>query len=160
MTLQSKIVEIAGQEVGVREGHENNTGTEIVRYQQATWLEPGPWPWCAAFCSWVLREALKEVYGEKPPFKHCQDASAYGWEKWAKKQGFELLDESMPALLGDFVTFDFSHIGIVVADRGAVIETIEGNTNGKGERDSVAGDGVWRKTRARPLVKTFIRLPS
>jgi len=108
----------------------------------------------------VLREALKEVYGQEPPFQHCRDASAYGWEKWAKKQGFELLDESMPCLAGDFVTFDFSHIGIVVADHGSLVETIEGNTNGKGERDSVAGDGVWRKKRARSLVKTFIRLPS
>jgi hypothetical protein len=49
------------------------------------------------------------------------------------------------ARAGDFVVFDFSHIGIVAADQKAVtdnIQTIEGNTNGKGERDGLAGDGV------------------
>jgi hypothetical protein len=57
------------------------------------------------------------------------------------------------------VVFDFSHIGIVAEDseRGE-ITAIEGNTNGKGERDSESGDGVWRKYRARSLVKAFIRL--
>ncbi len=157
--LPETIVLIAGGQVGIREGAVNNTGVEIVKFQEATWLAPGPWPWCAAFCAWVLREALKIKYGDKPPFKHCQDASAYGWEKWAAKHGFQCLDESMPAQAGDFVTFDFSHIGIVVRDNGATIDTIEGNTNGKGERDSTSGDGVWRKTRVRSLIKTIIRLP-
>jgi hypothetical protein len=62
---------------------------------------------------------------------------------------------------GDFVVFDFSHIGIVAADQKVVtdnLQTIEGNTNGKGERDSVAGDGVWQKERAPQLTKSYIRL--
>jgi len=167
ISLQAAILDIAVSQVGVREGVSNNTGADIIKYQRATWLAPAAWPWCAAFCSWVLQEALKRTYGVTPPFKHCQDASAYGWETWALKhitggklRGFQLLTEDKPALPGDFVTFDFSHIGIVVNDIGATIQTIEGNTNGKGERDSITGDGVWRKTRARSLVKSFIRLPN
>ncbi len=65
------------------------------------------------------------------------------------------------ARAGDFVVFDFSHIGIVAADQKAItgsIHTIEGNTNGKGERDSVAGDGVWKKDRAQQLTKSYLRL--
>lgn len=32
------------------------------------------------------------------------------------------------------------------------------NTNGKGERDSTSGDGVWRKVRKKSLVKDLIRI--
>jgi GH24 family phage-related lysozyme (muramidase) len=35
--------------------------------------------------------------------------------------------------------------------------SIEGNTNGRGDRDSVTGDGVWEKKRAKSLVRKFIR---
>jgi hypothetical protein len=96
----------------------------------------------------------------------CRDASAFGWEKWAierqrQRPQIKILPETAQALAGDFVIFDFSHIGIVVADQpvGSVfIETIEGNTNGAGDRDSTTGDGVWRKRRKRELTKSYIRL--
>ena len=162
-----KLVALAMSEVGTREEGGNNRGKEIVEYQKATWLEPGPWPWCAAFTCWLLREWLE--YPEVafclniPPGKEntwrCQDASAFGWEKWAKAKGLQVLSENSKAKAGDIVIFDFSHIGIVVFDQaGSFIETVEGNTNGKGERDSTAGDGVWRKHRASSLAKCYIRL--
>jgi hypothetical protein len=56
------------------------------------------------------------------------------------------------------VTFDFSHTGIVLEDDGKYIVTVEGNTNGKGDRDSESGDGVWRKIRRKTLAKNFIRI--
>jgi hypothetical protein len=65
------------------------------------------------------------------------------------------------ARAGDFVVFDFSHIGLVVEDQKSIVEklsTIEGNTNGKGDRDSTSGDGVWAKQRERTLAKSYIRL--
>jgi hypothetical protein len=157
MNLQDHIVQIALSQVGVREASENNTGVDIVKYQKATWLEPNDWPWCAAFTAWVLQMACKN--SGRSDVKLCPDASAYGWEKWGKKHGWLLLPETEPCKPGDFVTFDFSHIGIVVEDKGKTIVTVEGNTNGKGERDSVTGDGVWKKERVRSLVKTFIRIP-
>ena len=158
MDLATKIVEIASAQVGVREADENNTGPEIVMFQGATWLDPAGWPWCAAFTAWVLREACRDL--ELNDVAVCPDASAYGWEKWGRKHGWTLLPEDAPCEPGDFVTYDFSHIGIVIADKGEFIATIEGNTNGKGERDSEFGDGVWMKERRRELVKTFIRVPS
>lgn len=157
MTLQDHIVQIALSQVGVRETGGNNVGPEILKYQEATWLKPGAWPWCAAFCAWVLKMAAKNA--ELKNFIPCPDASAYGWEKWAVKRGWILLPETEPCKPGDFVTFDFSHIGVVIEDKGHSIVTVEGNTNGKGERDSESGDGVWQKTRARSLVKSFIRIP-
>ena len=171
-----KLVAIARNEVGVREGAVNNTGARIVEYQGATWLQPGAWPWCAAFTSWIMRELLEDedvreylsTYFKRPGLSfaqadklRCRDASAFGWEKWARSAGFDVLSETTPARAGDFVVFDFSHIGLVVEDQRAAadkIRTIEGNTNGKGERDSTSGDGVWEKQRAPALTKSYIRI--
>ena len=61
----------------------------------------------------------------------------------------------------NFVIFDFSFIGLITEDQAAVtakFKTIEGNTNGKGERDSETGDVVWRKERAPSLKKCSIRI--
>lgn len=171
-----KLIEIARKEVGTREGTKNNTGARIVEYQGATWLAPGAWPWCAAFTSWIMREILEDEEVRnylKTYFKRaeltfaqaekvrCRDASAFGWEKWAKANGFKVLSETNLAKAGDFVVFDFSHIGLVIQDQTSItkkILTIEGNTNGKGERDSITGDGVWIKERDPKLTKSYIRI--
>lgn len=172
----AKLIQLADAEVGTREGAVNNTGARIVEYQGATWLQPGAWPWCAAFTCWIMRELLEDEavrdylksYFGRPELTlaqaekvRCRDASAFGWEKWATGHGFELVPETQLARAGDFVVFDFSHIGLVVKDQGKVTErisTIEGNTNGKGDRDSSSGDGVWRKDRDPSLTKSYIRI--
>ena len=171
-----KLIQIATQEVGTREGAVNNTGARIVEYQGATWLQPGAWPWCAAFTSWCMRELLLDEgvrdylksYFKRPELSfaeadkvRCRDASAYGWETWARKAGFQVLPDTALAKAGDFVTFDFSHIGLVIEDQPtltAKVKTVEGNTNGKGERDSTSGDGVWLKERDHTLTKAYIRI--
>jgi hypothetical protein len=166
----NKLIEIARKEVGTREAAVNNTGKRIVEYQGATWLAPGAWPWCAAFTSWLMREWLEDESVRKSlnlaSFSRaekwrCRDASAFGWETWAKGHGLTLLPETKTARAGDFVVFDFSHIGLVIEDQAspsAKIHTIEGNTNGKGERDSTSGDGVWQKMRDASLTKRYIRI--
>jgi hypothetical protein len=162
--LIDKLVAIAKAEVGTREEGGNNRGKRVREYQSATWLEPGAWAWCAALCAWVLRQWLKDpdvldALKIRSPEWGCKDASAFGWEKWAKGKGLQVLPETEKAKAGDFVIFDFSHIGIVIEDQtGDTIKTVEGNTNGKGERDSASGDGVWLKTRAQSLTKCYIRL--
>ncbi len=165
-----RLVDLALEEVGTREVGGNNRGEEVEEYQRASWLAPGPWPWCAAFTAWLLREwwedaETRAVLGISSAAQaekiRCKDAKAFNWEAWGRKRGYDVLDESKLAKAGDFVTFDFSHIGVVVADQpngSSVIETVEGNTNGRGERDSTSGDGVWKKTRARSLVRRYIRL--
>ncbi|KQP22748.1 hypothetical protein ASF43_02270 [Pseudorhodoferax sp. Leaf267] len=171
-----RLIDLATREVGTREDSVNNTGARIVEYQGATWLQPGAWPWCAAFTCWLMRELLEEEgareflsgYLKRPPITlaqaeklRCRDASAFGWEKWARSHGLPLLGERELARAGDFVVFDFSHIGLVIEDQrspGDPVRTIEGNTNGKGERDSASGDGVWMKTRDPSLTKSYIRI--
>lgn len=165
-TIIDKLVALALAEVGTREEGGNNCGKEIVEYQKATWLEPGPWPWCAALQCWLMREWLKDPETcfslNIPPGKEeewrCKDASAFGWEKWAKSKGLMVLPETVPAKTGDIVIFDFSHIGLVVKDQiGSFIDCCEGNTNGKGDRESTTGDGVWLKKRNHTLAKCYIR---
>ena len=61
------LVSIFKSQVGVKESdteydkdHDaNNDGTEIRKYQSATWLPVGAWAWCAALCCWCLKEAAK-----------------------------------------------------------------------------------------------------
>src|SRR5262245_22831272 len=56
--LGRKLVALAQREVGVHEVGGENCGPRIREYQAATDLPPGPWPWCAAFLCWVIREAI------------------------------------------------------------------------------------------------------
>jgi hypothetical protein len=162
-----ELVRIAKTQIGVCESGGNNKGPMIVEYQKATWLKPGAWPWCAAFVDWVIKNALtsKDVMKElglknATQVKNWrpQTAGAWDFDKWGKEHGFKILPETEKAKAGDLVTFDFSHIGIVIEDQiDENIITVEGNTNGRGERDSLSGDGVWKKTRNYKLIRTLIR---
>jgi hypothetical protein len=100
-----------------------------------------------------LKNRTPEEWRPKTP-------AAYGLTEWAKQRPntTSIFTEKNRAQIGDIVTFDFSHTGLVVEDCGNTIITIEGNTNMKGARDSESGDGVWRKTRAKELVKDLIRI--
>ena len=165
------LVSIAEEKVGVMETKGlNNVGPDVQMFQTATWLAPGPWAWCAAFMCWTLKQwislpenfklfnltSLKDAENWR-----CKDARAFGWEAWATKRNLKILPETELAKLGDIVIFDFSHIGIVSADqtsKSSSIYTIEGNTNGSGDRDSESGDGVWKKIRRPSLTKCYIRL--
>lgn len=158
---------IAEAEVGVREKGGNNRGPRIVQYQAATWLAPGAWPWCAAFIDWCIREWLKApsvretllMTTDKAEKWRPQTAGAWDLVRWAKDTGLVIMGENNHCRRGDLVVFDFSHCGLVVEDsRRGDIATVEGNTNGRGDRDSESGDGVWLKHRDRSLAKAFIRL--
>jgi len=162
---------IATSEVGVLEVGGNNRGPRIVEYQSATWLKPSPWPWCAAFICWIIREWLKEAEVQAAfsltsaraiEAWRPRTAGAFDFERWAKEKGLPVLSRKSKAKAGDLVIFDFSHIGIVLKDQLGTdtIETIEGNTNSAGQRDSTSGDGVWRRRRSVSTVRSFIRLLS
>ena len=169
MNPLERLVEIATREVGVHESGGNNRGPRISEYQSATWLKPAPWPWCAAFICWIVREWLKDAAAQAAlslsgpraiEAWRPRTAGAFDFERWAKEKGVRVLPRGNKAKAGDIVVFDFSHIGIAVKDQlgAATIETIEGNTNASGQRDSKAGDGVWRKRRQASSVRSMIRL--
>lgn len=164
---RSILVGIAESEVGTREQGGNNRGGRIIVYQSATWLAPDAWPWCAAFVCWCIKDWLNvpgvanalgvgntERWRPKTP-------GAFDFLNWAREKELKILPEKSETRAGDLVVFDFSHIGIVAEDApraSQYIKTVEGNTNGKGQRDSLSGDGVWRKTRSRGLARSFIRI--
>jgi hypothetical protein len=172
LALRQRLVDIALAECGLKEVlGEPNTGADVVKYQQATTLAPGPWPWCSAFVAWCMQQWLQAPDVQRalgipeathPPLSPVEEwrfksARAFEVEVWAKQRGLLVLGEEAPALLGDLITFDFSHIGIVTRDEvpGQPLETVEGNTNGAGSRE---GDGVYRKRRPDSLTRRYVRL--
>lgn len=160
-----KLVQIAEKELGKKETKGRNLGPDVQRYQDATNLDPGAWPWCAAFVCHCLREWLSDsdnrawlgLKKSTPASWRPKTALAYGFFKWAKARPATttILPDSAEPQPGDIVCYDFSHIGIVKESRGKDFVAIEGNTNGAGSRD---GDGVYVKTRPRSLARAFIRI--
>lgn len=155
-SFRDMLAAIAQSEVGTKE--EGNNGGERVRlYQSATWLAPAPWPWCAAFVCWCVREAM----GEDQKFTRPRTAGAWDFENWARGkhgqvEGVQLIKPTPSDIhAGDIVVFTFSHIGIAVSSvHNGKVETVEGNTNAAGSRE---GDGVWRKSRSLDKIRSVIR---
>jgi hypothetical protein len=164
--LPELIAQIAESQVGVREGKVNNTGPEVVEYQRASWLKPGPWKWCAAFVDWCLLQAIVIHGGVK--WARPQTAGAYDLENWAKGKydarvaGYwrVIAAKSTPPRRGDICTFSWSHVGIVVRYDGNIVTTVEGNTGAQktGTSDNPSGDGVFVKTHRLSELRNLIRL--
>lgn len=162
------LTEIAADEVGTKEVGGNNCGKKIRAYQAATNLEPAAWPWCAAFVCWCIREWIADPAAVKwlnlqsstPEDWRPTTAAAFGLIAWAKKRPrtVQILNDRQLAKAGDIVVFDFSHCGIVESATTQQLYTIEGNTNGRGDRESTSGDGVWRKQRPATLAQAFLRI--
>lgn len=123
---------------------------------------------CAGFVDWCIREWLSipqvviwlNLQRRSPEEWRPKTALAYGLKSWAlqRPNTTKVYNDTYKAQLGDIVTFDFSHVGFVIEDTGKEIVTLEGNTNGRGDRDSTSGDGVWKKIRKKSLVKDLIRI--
>ncbi len=149
------LAKVAESQIGVRET-KTNGGRKIEEYQRATWLPIGPWPWCAAFVCWCVREF---VGAEKVTFPLPTTPGAWDFEKWCLS-----VDDSVRLRKphhnrinrGDIVIFSFSHIGIATSDVDAdgMVATVEGNTNSAGSRE---GDGVYRKKRHVSKIRSVIR---
>jgi hypothetical protein len=162
--LNKLIADIATVEIGVKE-HGNNSGAKIREYQACTTLRPAAWPWCAAFVCWVIDQWLEDPKAVAwlnlktltPEKWRPKTALAYGFLQWAKDRPAttEILSDKAKAQAGDIVVYDFSHVGIVIQDKGSRIITVEGNTNGAGSRE---GDGVYRKDRPKSIARNFIRI--
>lgn len=159
--LAPKIVEIALKEVGVEEVDGTNCGPRVNQYKAATNLPPEePWPWCAAFVCWVVREAMKATgIKETATFKRPTTAGAWNLENWSLKQ-----DNSTQTRKphrgdikpGDIIVFTFSHVGFAVGepDEEGYVSTLEGNTDTAGSRE---GGGVFRKRRKLSSIRSRIR---
>ena len=157
MKLAEKIVAIAEKELGVSEVDGTNCGPRVNEYKAATYLPPDqPWPWCAAFVAWIVREAMK---GGSYTFKRPTTAGAWDLERWSLAQDASTQTRRNPQRdiqPGDIVIYKFSHVGFAAStvDANGNFSAYEGNTDGEGSRE---GGAVLRKVRNVSKVKTRIR---
>ena len=155
--IKDRLPAIAIAEIGVEEVDGTNCGPRVNEYKAATNLPADePWPWCAAFVDWCVREAMKT--GGPYTFKRPTTAGAWDLENWSLNQDNSTQTKRSPGCdvkAGDIVIFKFSHVGIAVGDAGGdTVQTVEGNTDAAGSRE---GGGVFRKTRRIDQIKTRIR---
>ncbi|MFG1610233.1 CHAP domain-containing protein [Actinoplanes sp. NPDC049265] len=137
----AEVLRIARSQIGYQEGHNNDN-----KYGRAYGMNHVFW--CQQFVWWVFRQA--GAGGEMP--KTAVTRVAYPW--YRKHRHLVRTRDAKP---GDVVWFDFSgtlkpvsHVGIVEKNLGGGrLQTIEGNTNGKGVR---SGGGVLRKVRSSRIV--------
>lgn len=162
---QSILADIAMQYIGVRETGNNRAGSssKMLEIFNADDLvingKTDGYPWCAAFVSLCVQKLCRQSPFFStliPPREASVSRFLNIWAEHNKCTIFKPDDETLEAVKGDIVVFNFSHIGIVESNNLTSISTIEGNTNAAGSREGVA---VARKIRTFGLVKAFIRLP-
>jgi len=159
--LASKIIELARKEVGVEEINGTNCGPRVNEYKAATWLPADrPWPWCAAFVCWLVREAMAQTgIKETAGFRRPETAGAWDFERWSLAQDATTQTRKPhrgDIQPGDIIIFTFSHIGIAITepDANGIVLTIEGNTDGEGSRE---GGAVLIKNRHISRLRSRIR---
>lgn len=161
-----KLVEVAARYVGIEETSRNRFPHDREIWSSTNY--PDGWenrePYCAAFICHVVRLADQESLDLEFPTRP-QNAAVRDWKDWARRPTNGVLIFTGHAAMrpepGDIVSFlpHFSHIGLVERydDETKTVFTIEGNTNGVGDRD---GDGIWRRARKLDLCGEFYRLPA
>lgn len=149
--LPSAIVKAAIAEIGIEEVDGTNCGPRVDQYKAATNLPPHePWPWCAAFVDFCVKEAM-EATGtqETPTFKRPKTAGAWDLLNWSRKQDNSTQTKEPHGgdiQAGDIVVFTFSHTGIAIGPtENGMVPTIEGNSDLQGSREGGAVGKHWRK---------------
>jgi hypothetical protein len=154
------LVRVAQTQLGIRETSKNH-GPGIEKFWGATTYLDGyanREPYCAAFVCWCV---LETVAGKTFTFSLPKSPVAYDFEKWGvanASKGVSVLSNSSTPKAGDIFTLETaSHVGIVKAVNGLTVVTIEGNTDGSGNRE---GDGVYEKIRRIATIRKLVRINS
>lgn len=155
------LVDIAESQIGIRETSKNQ-GPGIAKFWTATNYPDGyinREPYCAAFCCWLILEAMKAGHPlGLTNTSRPKSAAVSNWVSWAGASAYVgiFAPGSLIPEPGDFfIHSKVSHIGLVRSFSGSTLKTIEGNTDGSGSRE---GDGVYQRTRGLSEVKYLIRL--
>jgi hypothetical protein len=153
MPTRADVVNEAQKWVGYTEGPRNNEtifgGWSGYQFQ----------PWCGSFTDYVLTKCGFTItsFGSA----NSEPSSVYtpsGILNYKKLGRF--MDRLGPCEPGDVVYFDFQrdglvdHVGLVVSSRGALVDTIEGNTSFGNQSN---GGEVMRRTRDRAMIAGFGR---
>ena len=151
----AKVIEVATNEIGVREEPPgSNKGRRVVEYQRAAGVDPGE-PWCVAFLYFCFESAALSL-GMRNPMDDgdCKTGSVLDLWNRARRAGNTLvllreqaLDDPSQVIPGMIFAISTGggngHVGLVVRVDGNRLETIEGNTNDGGSREGI---GVFRRT--------------
>lgn len=158
--LAEKAYREAVKLIGTMETGGNNRGKQveaIIHYAQGQ----VPEPWCVDFDIWAYGHAGSKVI--RPGYPRAVSMMVTGGVKstGSPKRGFP-------------VRYTFDHTGLFVRWLRLVggryvscpkalathLETVEGNTGASGAvSDGNGNDGVYRKVRARGLVRDFLSVP-
>jgi hypothetical protein len=147
-TLADRALEIALAEEGQREVGTSNWGNKVTEYLKAANVRD-PAPWCAAYANWAWEKAAEEMNVDSPLERVPLQAYVQSYVDHGKANGWVI--PNADARPGDLFCMWFenlrryAHIGFVVKNNGARIETIEGNTNVAGARDGIM---VAKRSRA------------
>jgi hypothetical protein len=145
--LGERAYRTASRLVGVMEVGGNNSGpivTSIIRANGGS----GPEPWCGDFVAHCYR-----IAGSKSVTR--------AWAAVRLLGAVSGVRGTTHPRRGDLVRFTFDHVGLYVRDCGnGTIETLEGNTGPSGavSDSATGGDGVYRKIRAKSLVRDYLRV--
>lgn len=153
----SSVLSVARGEIGYDRFRDPQAGTKYGRWYAGKVGEPyygeSGVPYCAMFVSWVFDRAGASCAGI--PGAYCPYV-----ERDAKRAGRTVAKAS--AQPGDVVLFDWGgdgvadHVGIVEANNGSYLTTIEGNTSdGSGSQSN--GGVVARRTRSFSCVRCVVR---
>jgi hypothetical protein len=135
-----------------------NAGARVEAYQKSVSLGKGD-PWCAAFVSWSVTQALgrtvapKWCSGSAVSLYHAARKKLSGEfiatpDEWKKvKAGWVWVrsDSDENAKLALKGSWSKGHTGIVILPSEKNFKTVEGNTNAAGSRE---GDGVYEKIQS------------
>lgn len=162
---QAVLADIAKQYIGVAETGDNLAGDSkalLAIFKADTLKINGKtdgYPWCAAFVSYCVQKLCKQstfFSGLIPPREASVNRLLTVWAKGNHCLIFTNKSSDFKPQKGDIVVFTFSHVGIVEEVKNNTLVTVEGNTNEAGSRE---GTMVARKTRAKSIVRSYIRLP-
>ena len=142
--------------IGTREQGGNNRGALVEAMLRDEGGKPGD-PWCLAFVQHVYGRCFARFNAKVnlPNGLHC------GRFARACAARLPLAVTHVPAIGAIALRYPSGfdgpgHCGIVTGFDAVNCETIEGNTNAAGDRDSTTGDGVWDKARALSYWTSFV----
>ena len=133
--------------------------------------------WCCCFTSMVIYKALHPRWNSgSHSFAGIPGLPNYQCDNFISKlrnsgKGGWILDNKRNASPGDIVLFDWNssnngnhftgldHIGIVEANCGSYVQTLEGNTSGSWNGSQSAGNGVYRRTRDWSCIACIVHPP-
>jgi len=146
--LNEKIVEVASRYIGEKELI-NNSGFVNKEFEEKMrkmgWVKGQAW--CMYFVKLCIYEATKELFDESIAEKRIKQLSGHvlsNWQLLGKSyKKYTKADKGYIGFMRKPGTTK-GHVFIVKKSDALGVETIEGNTNGRGSRE---GDGVYTKYR-------------